>query len=144
MTVFPLSPIPEVFKRQEAKEKLWELHFNLYGRGISMYRTTDVAKLVLQGVPDSLRMDIWMSFSGAANEKAVHSGYYRRLADEALIQQSTANEEIERDLHRSLPEHPAFQSRTGINALRRILCAYALRNPNIGYCQVMFTFYLTT
>ncbi|KAG5898216.1 hypothetical protein JTB14_005595 [Gonioctena quinquepunctata] len=137
MKMFPLSPIPDVNKKQEQKARKWEEHFNIYGRGISMYRTTDIASLVLQGVPDHLRMDFWMSFSGAANEKASHPGHYRSLVGRALIQQSTANDEIERDLHRSLPEHPAFQDSIGIDALRRVLCAYALHNPSIGYCQAM-------
>lgn len=137
MKVFPLSPIPEVNKKQQKKAREWEEHFNIYGRGVSMYRTTEVATLVLQGVPDHLRMDIWMSFSGAANEKACHLGYYRALVGKALLQRSTANDEIERDLHRSLPEHPAFQNSIGIDALRRVLCAYALHNPSIGYCQAM-------
>lgn len=64
MRTFPLSPIPEVSKRQQQKSKEWEEHFNNYGRGVSMYRTTEVAKLVLEGIPDHLRMEIWMSFSG--------------------------------------------------------------------------------
>ncbi|KAK9879863.1 hypothetical protein WA026_008367 [Henosepilachna vigintioctopunctata] len=137
MELFPLEPIHHVIKKQDEMEKKWEMHFNTYGRGISMYRTHEVCELVLAGIPDKLKMGSWMSFSGAANEKASNRGYYETLVDKALKQISTANDEIERDLHRSLPEHPAFQNEIGISTLRRILCAYAYHNPSIGYCQAM-------
>uniref|UniRef100_G1NY14 Rab-GAP TBC domain-containing protein n=1 Tax=Myotis lucifugus TaxID=59463 RepID=G1NY14_MYOLU len=73
----------------------------------------------------------------AITDLALNPGYYGRLVEESLGNCCLATEEIERDLHRSLPEHPAFQTETGIAALRRVLTAYAHRNPRIGYCQSM-------
>lgn len=74
--------------------------------------------------------------SDAVTDLASHPGYYGHLVEASMGKCCMATEEIERDLHRSLPEHPAFQSETGIAALRRVLTAYAHRNPKIGYCQV--------
>ncbi|KAJ3592399.1 hypothetical protein NHX12_007526 [Muraenolepis orangiensis] len=93
--------------------------------------------LVAMGIPDSLRGDLWMTLSGAVTELASHQGYYADLVQRAMGHSTLATEEIERDLHRSLPDHPAFQNPTGIAALRRVLTAYAHRNPKIGYCQSM-------
>ena len=71
--------------------------------------------------------------AGAVNDMATHPGYYTELVEQSLGTSTLATDEIERDL----PEHPAFQSDTGISALRRVLTAYAYRNPKIGYCQVL-------
>ncbi|XP_049811575.1 TBC1 domain family member 9 isoform X1 [Schistocerca nitens] len=137
MTLFNCETSAEYVKHQKEKLRKWETHFTEYGRGVSMYRTSELARLVLGGIPDELRAETWMAFSGAANEMAANPGLYRLLVDQSLGKPSTANDEIERDLHRSLPEHPAFQSEVGISALRRVLSAYAWRNPQIGYCQAM-------
>ncbi len=80
---------------------------------------------------------MWLTTSGAIHEKELqHPGYYTALVERAAATSSSVFDEIERDVRRSLPEHQAFQSEMGISALRRVLCAYALRNPVIGYCQV--------
>ncbi|XP_055603497.1 TBC1 domain family member 9 [Uranotaenia lowii] len=122
---------------QAEKMKKWEEHFSIYGRGISMYRTTETINLVIDGIPDELRREIWLIYSGAVHMKLMNPGLYKRLVARAKDQKSSTFEEIERDLHRSLPEHPAFQTEIGIMALRRVLQAYAIRNPEIGYCQAM-------
>lgn len=136
-TIFPLPTNPESAARESVKSDLWKLHFLDHGTGISTYRTSKARELVLMGIPEKLRGELWMLYSGAINELETHPGYYDKLCEGSIGLHSIASEEIERDLHRSLPEHPAFQSHLGIGALRRVLNAYAHRNPSIGYCQAM-------
>ncbi|XP_059514820.1 TBC1 domain family member 8 isoform X2 [Myotis daubentonii] len=123
--------------REEVKISLWKDHFVEYGRTVCMFRTEKIRKLVAMGLPQCLRGRLWLLFSDAVTDLASHPGYYGRLVEESLGNCCLATEEIERDLHRSLPEHPTFQTETGIAALRRVLTAYAHRNPRIGYCQSM-------
>lgn len=137
MEMFESEKNETMRKLEEEKYQFWLKHFEHYQRGVTMYRTFAVGKLVLRGIPDKLKSELWMTFSGATNLLESKPGYYKELVNRSIGIKSTTNEEIERDLHRSLPEHPAFQSDVGINALRRVLCAYAIRNPQIGYCQAM-------
>uniref|UniRef100_A0A4W4F535 TBC1 domain family member 9B n=1 Tax=Electrophorus electricus TaxID=8005 RepID=A0A4W4F535_ELEEL len=123
--------------KEKMKEESWNIHFFEFGRGVCMYRTSKTRDLVLKGIPESLRGELWLLFSGAQNEMAAYPGYYAELVEQAMGRCTLATEEIERDLHRSMPEHHAFQNEMGIAALRRVLTAYAARNPGIGYCQAM-------
>lgn len=36
-----------------------------------MYRTHKTRELILKGIPDNLRGEIWMTFSGAINEVSI-------------------------------------------------------------------------
>ncbi|XP_003900682.1 TBC1 domain family member 9B isoform X4 [Papio anubis] len=133
----PVEDLGAKGAKEKMKEESWHIHFFEYGRGVCMYRTAKTRALVLKGIPESLRGELWLLFSGAWNEMVTHPGYYAELVEKSTGKYSLATEEIERDLHRSMPEHPAFQNELGIAALRRVLTAYAFRNPTIGYCQAM-------
>ncbi|XP_033161492.1 TBC1 domain family member 9 isoform X1 [Drosophila mauritiana] len=138
MNTFKTQFSAEIIQKQEEKMVRWEAHFRDFGRGIGMFRTTDVINLIVEGIPDKLRQEIWLIFSGAIHDKEMNPGLYEDLVEKAAcIKNCFAHDEIDRDLPRSLPEHPAFQSTDGIGALRRVLQAYALRNPQVGYCQAM-------
>ena len=50
-----------------------------------------------------------MTLSGAVHDKNDNVGYYARMVEESAGKNDQTSEEIERDLHRSLPEHEAFQ-----------------------------------
>ncbi len=60
-------------------------------------------------------------------DRSLQPDYYRNLLANNQGRESLSTEEIEKDLNRSLPEHPAFQVDDGINALRNV-CLFNIFN----------------
>ncbi|KMS96873.1 hypothetical protein BVRB_7g180760 [Beta vulgaris subsp. vulgaris] len=118
----------------------------------SLPRKEELESLVHGGVPKSLRGEVWQAFVGA-QARRVESYYHKLLSSETdsgdrknvagvVADNSTTcapeiwKKQIEKDLPRTFPGHPALDEE-GRNSLRRILTAYALHNPCVGYCQAM-------
>jgi len=50
--------------KQRTKEVEWDMYFKEHGRGVSMYKTRELVKMVLMGLPESMRSNLWLTFSG--------------------------------------------------------------------------------
>lgn len=66
MFIFPMKEHDNRFIKikQRAKEVEWDLYFKEHGKGVSMYKTKDLVKMVLVGIPESLKSNLWLTFSG--------------------------------------------------------------------------------
>lgn len=95
------------------------------------------AKMVRGGLPNALRGEIWEICSGSIYLRFANHGLYDAILESHKDEVSLSMDDIEKDLHRSLPEYAAYQSQEGIDRLRRVLTAYSWKNPDIGYCQAM-------
>ncbi|EGN95103.1 hypothetical protein SERLA73DRAFT_170974 [Serpula lacrymans var. lacrymans S7.3] len=123
--------------REASKVKLWTTYLRAHGRNLTLLRYPQCTRLVQVGLPNRLRGEMWETLSGSLYLRFANPGLYERLLEENKGRTSTSTEDIEKDLHRSLPEYAGYQSEDGINALRRVLQAYSFRNPEVGYCQAM-------
>ncbi|KAI8053325.1 rab-GTPase-TBC domain-containing protein [Syncephalis plumigaleata] len=115
----------------------WKTYFETRGRNLTLLQLPDFHKLVKSGVPNQLRGEIWEVGCGSIYYRCSYPNRYRDILRENHTNVSMSTTEIEKDLNRSLPEYPAFQSSDGIGRLRRVLTAYSWHNPELGYCQAM-------
>lgn len=89
------------------------------------------------GLPNRLRGEIWELTSGSLYLRLQKPKLFSETLAKFSGRESLAIDEIEKDLNRSLPEYPGFQSEEGIGRLRRVLTAYSWVNEEVGYCQAM-------
>ncbi|KAI3743408.1 hypothetical protein L1987_61117 [Smallanthus sonchifolius] len=113
----------------------------------------ELESLVRNGVPRHIRGEAWQAFVGVKARRV--EDYYQNLLDgvdaptisnvhdeisrgkgESVPVPEKCKKQIEKDLPRTFPGHPALNEE-GRNSLRRLLLAYARHNPDVGYCQGM-------
>ncbi|KAJ2895289.1 putative gtpase-activating protein gyp2 protein [Zalerion maritima] len=123
--------------RDRAKMRLWHEYLRDNGRNMTLVRQPTFHKLIRVGLPNRLRGEIWELTSGSIYLRLEHPTLYAETLEKHAGRESLAIDEIEKDLNRSLPEYPGFQTDDGIDRLRRVLTAYSWVNADVGYCQAM-------
>lgn len=124
-------------------------------------KSSRVKRYVRKGIPSEHRGAAWFWYAGGFELLNRNPGLYDELVQKAMISPSNDDKEhIERDLHRTFPDNihfkpessgqpgnPGASSGSGnlkqnsvvetqmIQSLRRVLYAYALHNPKVGYTQ---------
>ncbi|KAI3211346.1 hypothetical protein CBS147311_982 [Penicillium roqueforti] len=121
-------------------------------------QSSKVKRFVRKGIPPEFRGAAWFYYAGGYEHLNRNFGQYDELVAKAMTSPSNDDKEhIERDLHRTFPDNlhfkpevtqeaeqsgssnPSYSNVTTetqmIQSLRRVLYAYALHNPKIGYTQ---------
>lgn len=142
----------------ERRRKKWHALMRSYGLSIENPirfppKSDKIKRYVRKGVPPEWRGAAWWWYSGGPGFLTKHPEMYRRLLEEVEAGKLSDNdrEHIERDLNRTFPDNIRFKpdpttvtepSRKStdpevpiVRALRRVLQAFAVHNPSIGYCQ---------
>lgn len=123
--------------RDRSKMRLWGEYLRENGRNVTLIRQPTFHKLIRVGLPNRLRGEIWEQTSGALFLRLEEPTLFVDTLAKYEGRESLAIDEIEKDLNRSLPEYPGFQSEEGIVRLRRVLTAYSWIDAEVGYCQAM-------
>ncbi|KAF5866339.1 hypothetical protein ETB97_012505 [Aspergillus alliaceus] len=125
-------------------------------------KSNKIKRLVRKGIPSEYRGAAWFFYAGGYEHLNRNPGLYDQLVKQAMETPSNDDKEhIERDLHRTFPDNIHFkpESTDGIGisvassgssnlkhgsvtvetqmiqSLRRVLYAFALHNPQVGYTQ---------
>ncbi|CBQ72348.1 related to MDR1-Mac1p interacting protein [Sporisorium reilianum SRZ2] len=109
---------------------------------VAAKKSRKVKKLVRTGVPASLRREVWLFLANASVRR--RPGLFEQLCKTSQGTRGKrgkeeAYETIEKDLHRTLPDHRLFmgETATGRADLEGILKSYVHFNPMLGYTQGM-------
>lgn len=97
----------------------------------------ELKALVRRGIPVAFRALVWQKISlSSIHRRDFPADYYQTLLTRFNEIDPHVIDDIEKDIDRTFPEHDYFVGKgNGEECLRRVLLAYAVHNPDIGYCQ---------
>ncbi|KAL1978391.1 hypothetical protein VTN31DRAFT_1250 [Thermomyces dupontii] len=117
-------------------------------------RSNKIKRYVRKGIPSEYRGAAWFYYAGGFEHMHRNPGHYAELVRKAMSSpRNNDKEHIERDLYRTFPDNihfkpdlpPEMGEANGnqrviveteiIRSLRRVLYAFTLHNPGIGYTQ---------
>lgn len=139
-----LLGIPFIEDETDRLKWIAHLEFSTNSHGDLNFESNSITKseklrnmVITEGIPHSLRPNLWMCLSGAYEKRRKSQSSYTDIIKESNLDHLVTSKQIEKDLTRILPSNNCFASFncTGIPRLRRILRAIAWMFPDIGYCQ---------
>lgn len=110
------------------KEQAWKIHFAEYGQGVCMYRTEKTRDLVLKGIPEIMRGELWLLLSG---------GYWGKFAIEYDLD---AWEETVGQVFKCIQEHE--EEDVCLVALSKVFKVDYMSDFEISMSKVPNTLYL--
>jgi hypothetical protein len=102
-------------------------NFNQFSQSETKHLSTQI---VQHGIPSALRGTVWPLLTKTGGDEGLQDVYIELLKQESVYEKA-----ITRDLHRTFPHHPYFQSYQGQESLFNVVKAYSLYDPEVGYCQ---------
>eukprot|EP00041_Stephanoeca_diplocostata_P020589 m.463911 g.463911 ORF g.463911 m.463911 type:complete len:391 (-) comp21613_c0_seq5:98-1270(-) len=101
------------------------------------FRQHKVKELVWLGIPRNRRGEMYLAALAVDSKRfGLASNYYEKLCEASGGIQNQHFIDIDKDVTRTAEGKNTFAATaTGRASLKRILKAYALRNPVLGYCQ---------
>ncbi|XP_028967039.1 TBC1 domain family member 10A [Galendromus occidentalis] len=126
------SSIPsEVLRRREQKWRDMLQQWDLF----TSKKFKKLRNRCRKGIPSSMRMAAWPYLCGGVFRKEKRKGLFQDLDSQSG--DPVYVDDIRKDIDRQFPDHEFFKSEdeSGQKELFRVLKAYSIMRPEVGYCQ---------
>ena len=121
------------------RHKEWDKFMEQFADTGQVTRSRELKLLVREGVPGTFRRKLWPCLAGTAELREKYPPHHYEELLQCVSQGTEMRHEvhlaIENDVRRTFPGHLMFATQDGLAALQRVLAAYSIHCPAVGYCQ---------